>query len=202
MLIPIGTGFSQNLGIVKINSCNYFCEKIDYLSVFKQYLLFNVTVQFTIMNYTDKAQDIYKRLIELPLANLGRIKGCTEEEIIFLENKYNINLPDSYKLYLELFGHGHGIIMDDVDILYGQVLNTTDYVKTRVFTEKNKPDKLPANIFVFASRYGEQFLFFDADLKEEDPPCYHYYWDNGEEITKYDESIWRFIELELELIES
>jgi SMI1 / KNR4 family (SUKH-1) len=154
------------------------------------------------MNYKDKAQDIYTRLIESSLAMPSQIKGCTEEEIIFLEHKYNIILPDSYKLFLRIFGHGHGhYMMEDLDILYDRILSITDFVNTRVFTERNKPDMLPSNIFVFASRYREQFFFFDTDLDEEDPPYYYYYWDNDEEIVKYDESMWCFIESELMIVE-
>jgi SMI1 / KNR4 family (SUKH-1) len=153
------------------------------------------------MNYKDQAQSIYKRLIESRWATPSQIKGCTEEEIIFLEHKYNIKLPESYKLFLRMLGHGHGYIMEDVDILYERILNETEYVNTRVFTEENKPSMLPVNIFVFASRYGEQFLFFDTDLDEEDPPYYYYYWEDGEEIVKYNESMWCFIESELMMME-
>jgi hypothetical protein len=81
------------------------------------------------------------------------------------------------------------------------LLHETEFVNTRVFTERNQPSMLPANIFVFAARYGDQFLFFDTDLNEEDPPYYYYYWDNDEEIVKYDESMWCFIESELMMME-
>ena len=153
------------------------------------------------MNYKDKAKDIYKRLIESRWATSIQIKGCTEEEIIFIEHKYKIKLPESYKLFLRMFGHGCGYIMEDIDVLYDRILNETEYVNTRVFAEGDKLKMLPANIFVFASRYGEQFLFFDTDLNEEDPPYYYYYWEDGEEIVKYDESMWCFIESELMMME-
>ena len=45
-------------------------------------------------------------------------------------------------------------------------------------------------------RYGEQFTFFIADGKQDDPPIHFYYEGNGE-FSQVCDSIWELFESEL-----
>ena len=128
----------------------------------------------------DRADCLKRGIIENGLGRESDIKGCTESEILELENKYDIVLPLSYKVFLKNFGHGlGGTIMKDCDILYKDVFLLTDIVKNEILIEEGDPT-LPEKAFVYSGRYNEQFLFFNADGLVEEPETYYYMIDDTE----------------------
>lgn len=145
----------------------------------------------------DKAIKLKEKIIKQAVGYSDLIKGCSESEILKLEQKYNIVLPPSYKIFLKFFGHGlGGRVMNDCDILYGDIFSLTDTIRNEVLIEEGDP-VLPDKAFVFSGRYNEQFMFFDASgLKRE--PDVMYYMIDEDNFSKIGESVFDIIESEVE----
>ena len=64
---------------------------------------------------------------------------------------------------MSVFGRRAGRFLRDVDIFYPAVLELR-LVLEELLSDDDGTEllSLPANAFVFAMRYGEQFMFFDA----------------------------------------
>lgn len=144
----------------------------------------------------DRAMRLKKDILHQNLGNPKWIKGCSEFEILSSERKYDVILPLSYKVFLRNFGHGlGGRVMKEIDILYNNILDLTNVIKNEVLIEEGDP-VLPNKSFVFAGRYNEQFMFFNADGSEEDPAVF-YYMINDEKFRKIGDSIFDILEDEV-----
>ncbi|MEM8718336.1 MAG: SMI1/KNR4 family protein [Cyanobacteria bacterium P01_G01_bin.39] len=131
------------------------------------------------MNKTnnDRAANLKKQIIKQGIGRPDLIKGCSEPEISKLEQKYNVIFPQSYKIFLKNFGHGlGGVIMKECDILYNDAFELTNVLRNEILIEEGDP-VLPDKAFVFAGRYNEQFMFFDASGLIEEPPIFLYMID-------------------------
>ncbi|BAZ45677.1 hypothetical protein NIES4102_27030 [Chondrocystis sp. NIES-4102] len=149
---------------------------------------------------TLRAANLKNMMLDLGLANPHLIKGCSKQEIINLESEYNVTLPNSYKVFLENFGHGlEGRVMNDIDILYDQVLPLTSIARNQILIDEGDP-VLPEKAFVFCMRYGEQFMFFDASGLVEEPPIF-YYMENDTAFKKVGDSIFDILEGEINFSE-
>lgn len=148
-------------------------------------------------NLIDRAMSLKNNILHQALGNPEWIKGCSESEILLLENKYDVILPLSYKVFLRNFGHGlGGGIMKEIDILYDKIFNLTNVIRNEVLVDEGDP-VLPNKAFVFAGRYNEQFMFFNADGLEEEPSIFYYMIDD-EKFRKIGDSIFDILESEIE----
>jgi len=140
-----------------------------------------------------RAKSLKSKMLELNLARPDLIKGCPEKEISELEKKCNVILPKSYKVFLENFGHGlGGRVMNDIDILYNQISGLANLLRNELLIDEGDPC-LPEKAFVFASRYEEQFMFFDASGLVEEPPIF-YYMENDIAFKKVGNSIFDILD--------
>lgn len=148
--------------------------------------------------FTTRAITLKKIMIELGIAEPSLIKGCNYQEITQLEKENNVAFPKSYKVFLKYFGHGlGGRVMNDIDILYKDIFGLTDILRNEVLIEKEDP-VLPKNAFVFAARYGEQFMFFDSNNLQDESPIF-YYMENDKNFTQIGNSIFDALEKEIQL---
>lgn len=147
-----------------------------------------------------RAVNLKNMMLNLGLANPNLIKGCSKQEITKLERENNVIFPQSYKVFLENFGHGlGGRVMNDVDILYDQVFPLTSIARNEILIEEGDPI-LPEKAFVFSMRYGEQFMFFDASGLIEEPPIFYYMADDTA-FKKVGDSIFDILEGEIDFSE-
>ena len=145
----------------------------------------------------NKAIELKEKIVKQGLGSSELIKGCSESEILKLESKYNVILPQSYKIFLKFFGHGlGGRVMNDCDILYDDIFSLTDTIRNEILIEEGDP-VLPDKAFVFSGRYNEQFMFFDASGLENEPNIMYYMIDE-DNFRKIGESVFDIIESELE----
>lgn len=150
------------------------------------------------IDFEKKALTLKDLMIKTGVANPNLIKGCSREEIIQIEQENNVTLPTSYKVFLKNFGHGlGGRVMYDIDILYPKILGLTDFLRNEVLIEEDDPS-LPEKAFVFAARYEEQFMFFEASGLVEEPPILYYKIDDRE-FTSINKTIFDILEKEIEL---
>ena len=173
-------------------------EVLELLEPYKT----NLRPPIPIENWSNK---IVKRLIDIGYRE-SNFKGCSEEEITALEKAQNVKLPKSYKEFLRLMGHGAGGFMSASDhweytcnILYDDWFGLNHYK----LSEEDKDNercinshqkycrKIPANLFVFASRLGHDRLCFVADGINENPEIYNL--NEFDELSYHCPSIWNFV---------
>lgn len=106
--------------------------------------------------------------------------GCTQPEIAALESKYQVQLPSSYRRYLELIGHRSGRLFtsDHAAAFYPYVLNLTAELLTDL-PELEAPSTfaLPQGALLINGRLGDQFEFIICNGAVESGVYYFNTWD-------------------------
>lgn len=150
--------------------------------------------------FADRAKQLKAYIIEQNIGISDLIRGCSKSEIIKLEQKYQILLPESYKVFLENFGHGlGGRIMNDCDILYNDIFDLTNTARNEILVEDGDPT-LPEKAFVFMGRYKEQFWFFDVDGTTKEPSIYDFHVDDAK-FNKTPYSVFDYLESEAKFLQ-
>lgn len=104
------------------------------------------------------------------LATRDELQGCSEEEIEQLEKHIGAKLPQSYREFLALMGHGAGIFHRGSNYLYKDLFDLTNLAKE---TLRDGPFELPNDAFVIFSHQGCIFAYFKL-FDGDDPPIYTY----------------------------
>jgi SMI1 / KNR4 family (SUKH-1) len=137
-----------------------------------------------------------ERLTSAGIALLREIFPCSEDDIQLLEKEAGYRLPRSYRAFLEIAGRGAGDFMSDLTVYYPKIRGLTNRIRIKLDTILN----LPPSTFVFMDRMGETFCYFELSASD-DPPVY--YWsEKTESVQKAFDSIWGFIESELQSAET
>jgi len=108
-----------------------------------------------------------KNLINKPLI------GCTEEEIVKLEEKVGFKLPETYKQFLLAAGHESGRLFQGTVVHYIDLIEIQEWAKA-LLEENHNPIALPNSSFVFSMHQGYEIKFFDVDMGE-NPPVFLWY---------------------------
>jgi hypothetical protein len=139
-------------------------------------------------------ENLTSRLLQSGLCSPSSLRGCTAKEIRAIETSFGRALPGEYKKLLGIMGKGAGDFISDVTMYFPAIVKLTD--KSRELLREVDVD-LPPDAFVFASRYGEQLLFFHVKPDDDDPPIYRWHDERPKVFKKVFTSIWAFIEEEL-----
>lgn len=115
---------------------------------------------------------VKKQLIELKLASPDELLGCTEDEVVELEEKLGILLPKAYQEFLLFMGHGAGRFLRGSDYFFKDLLVLKHWALA-LLEENNFPESLPEDAFVFLMHQGYQFSFFRVS-QGDNPPTYYY----------------------------
>ena len=99
------------------------------------------------------------RLESSHIATAADLVGCSKEEISTLEAKYQIQLPHTYKKYLQLMGHQSGRLFtfDHMAVFYRYVLSMTGDLRQEWLAENIPPENfiLPTDALIISGRLGE-----------------------------------------------
>jgi hypothetical protein len=137
------------------------------------------------------AKVLVARLISNGIAHPSEIRGCSEADLLALEQESGVTLPMAYREFMMTVGRGAGKFLQDVTVFYPDIKKLTQEVVNEL------PNiKLPSGAFVFLQRLGEVFLYFVADGSSADPPIYR--WSERRGVAEACESIWVFIGQELD----
>lgn len=120
-------------------------------------------------NWIDNLAD---GLIEIGLATPETIAGCSDEELLEVEKFYNLKLPQVYKDYMRKFGKASGKFLEECGIYYDDLFDGRDAAETLL--NNNTDYKLKQSDFVFITRYGYQFWYFNTEDGNPNPPVYRY----------------------------
>ena len=151
-------------------------------------------------NLIIRADILRNRIIKLGFASSEDIKGCSQDEILALETSCGLKLPDSYKVFLSYFGHScGGRVMSDIEYKYKSLLSLQEEWQ-RLQSFDCFP-KIPANTFLWSTRYREQFMFFEVVDPEIDPVIF--YWsDDDNNFRKVADSIFEILDEEIMVVET
>ena len=110
------------------------------------------------------------------------IRGCSPQELVDLEARLNLRLPDTYKQFLLTMGHQAGALFRGTDIFYRHLAGLRGMAE-ELLREDETSFELPDDAFVFAVHQGYQFMYFHTlSGTDDDPAIYHY--EEGEGMPK------------------
>jgi hypothetical protein len=96
------------------------------------------------------------------------LQGCTEEDLVRLERKFSLRLPQTYREFMLAMGRSAGDFLlqwdYSIDVVAGLRTNL-DAAMQRCHVNTSTP----ASVFVFASHQHSIFFFFDTAMGD-DPP--------------------------------
>jgi len=115
------------------------------------------------------------------LCKPGEVRGCTEEEIEWLEQKVGLCLPLAYKSYLRAMGKGAGDLFVGTDIFLLQVPGLSADAAD-VLRELDPSLQLPPDAFVFGSHQGYIFYYLRTLPPEDNPPVYGFTDDESPKL--------------------
>lgn len=107
------------------------------------------------------------------LSSWWRTRGCWKSEISRIESNFDVILPGIYVDFLRVMGRSAGAFLSDTRIFISDLTGIRPRLK-RVLDADGGPFHLPKETFVFASRYGDIFYFFDTADYYDDPPIFAY----------------------------
>ena len=109
-----------------------------------------------------------KKLISLIESNGLTVKGCTVEQLLYLEKRYG-ELPKYYKLFLSLIGEASGDFKKGTDILFKDI---DDINECTIELMQENGICIPLGLFSFLLHQGYSALFFIE--RNDDPYVYCY----------------------------
>jgi hypothetical protein len=114
--------------------------------------------------------------LDLQSAGLVRptdLTGCNPDDILALEQKFGITLPETYCDWLRVMGRGAGHYLEGSDAFYPRLLELRSSAE-ELLIENGRPFFLPQDAFVFLMHQGYQFLYFRTAPPDADPPVILY----------------------------
>jgi hypothetical protein len=120
------------------------------------------------------------RLINSGVASPTELVGCSDDEIERLERKYEVRLPTSYRLFLQVMGHKSGRLFthDHVSTSYSEVLGLTEkQIQFWQETPESERVMLPADALVILNRLGEQWLCIRCTGSDDAVVLYYSEWE-------------------------
>lgn len=135
----------------------------------------------------------YFDFIKNHLPRLSKARGCTEEEIIQLEQKHQLQLPAAYKEYLRLFGKNTGGLLEGFYTTIDEVKQNAATIEfDMVNTDHSHQFKITPGMFFFGQWQGT-VLYFICDGNE-NPPVYMV--ESLDDIVPYTKTFTDFVRAE------
>jgi len=120
-------------------------------------------------------------LVKNDLLSGKEILGVSDDDLVVIENKFNVKLPQEYIDFLSIFGCKSGKLFAADYIHYPHVLDF-QLSLNEFLVEESIDFELPKNSHVFLDYQGFYFLYFICDGND-DPIVYSFDADNGVEMA-------------------
>lgn len=125
---------------------------------------------------------MFKNLTKLnnQINELGDFVGLTEAQILDIEEKFNVKLPNAYKEFLTYFGANQRGTIRSYHMTYPQLLDVRSDAVLDTFADDRMIEsdkiKFSNSDYFFAQWQGAHYFFFDLSKTdiEDDPPVYAY----------------------------
>ena len=86
------------------------------------------------MKENNWVDNLAARLVETGIATMETINGCSEEELLDIEQFYSLKLPEAYKDYMRKFGKASGDFLGECGIYYPNILKNRRRATTTTLT--------------------------------------------------------------------
>jgi hypothetical protein len=134
----------------------------------------------------ERFQRLLRRMEESNIASACDLVGCSEQEVLELEARYCLKLPQTYALYLRVMGHRSGRLFtsDHMAVFYRNVLEMTsqarqDWSECQAEDGSGPPVNfdLPTDALLIAGRLGDQFEFVRCQGQDDSLVWYFNTWE-------------------------
>jgi hypothetical protein len=115
---------------------------------------------------------VIEQLQSFKLVTLSEFLPCDRVEVSRLETQLANLLPEAYREFLLLMGHGAGDFLSGSDCFFQHLPHLQIWAK-ELLRENNFSEDLPKDAFVFYMHQGYQFSFFRL-TEGGNPPTYSY----------------------------
>lgn len=122
---------------------------------------------------------IVELLVSKNIAKRKEIRGCSEEEITYLEKHFSLSFPKIYRDFLLTLGHGAGDFFIGIDIYYNSLIGIKEGAY-ELLEECPVDYKIPHDAMVCTMYQGYQFMYFRVS-EGENPPVYWYMEGDSQE---------------------
>ena len=147
-------------------------------------------------------EKLLKRIFELGLAAPEELVGCSDKEISYVEEKYQVKLPESYKEFLRTMGKRFGRLVDtnEYRIDYDSVITMTE--EEQKFIDECKAEgeniaDLPNNTIIILGR-SDNTQFYLIEAQGNTDSAVFYYNSDTEVVEKEFDSFWDVLEMFIE----
>ena len=96
---------------------------------------------------------------------------CTPEEVAKLEADLHVKLPAAYRAFLLLMGNGPDPILVGTECTIGDLYRLGEGAE-ELLAEDGNSFALTPDAFVFLMHQGYQFMYFQCDAANDDPPVF------------------------------
>lgn len=107
-------------------------------------------------------------------------QGCSDKQVVHLEQTLEINLPSDYVDYLMLVGLGAGSFLNGTSAFYNDLFELKKYA-IELLEENNITNFLKQSDFVFSMHQGYEFIYLDT-LKGNLSPIFQFVEGNNDAI--------------------
>ena len=144
-------------------------------------------------------QQLKEKMIAARIARGNNLVGCTEEEIVYLENKYGGVFPSSYRDIISLMGYDAGYAINDSQcgFFIDQMIDEIDSLKQCIEEDRIEGwevEPLPNNFWPIYQVYdatGEiNFIYLNSGV---DCPVYRYFYGDSTSIEIVWDSVWSWM---------
>ena len=119
----------------------------------------------------DEVDEVIGQLAVGGVVAPASVRGCSDADIVALENELGVTLPRTYRSFLAKMGKSAGDFLCGTDFLYPD-LPLRRYAED-LLSDSEEPLALEPDDFVFAMHQGYSFLFFRCGISD-DPPVFLY----------------------------
>ncbi|WP_295620390.1 SMI1/KNR4 family protein, partial [Chamaesiphon sp. GL140_3_metabinner_50] len=122
-------------------------------------LLFDLIIEYGIKNKIIIPNDIH---------------CASSNDILYIENKFNVSLPSTYKYFLAIYGNGNGQLIDNTFLEYlPNLLSLREDVQEMIEEDvATVYDPIPNDAFFFASTLSAHYWYFICN-ENIDPDVYY-----------------------------
>jgi hypothetical protein len=125
------------------------------------------------------------------------LTGCSRQQITKIEQKLQINFPNTYVDYLLLMGKNAGQFMMGSSAFIDDLIEMQENASELLDGNDFKP--LPENAFVFFMHQGYQFALFHL-TEGDNPPIYYYYEGrNIDDFERAEDSLTDFLAKQIKM---
>lgn len=120
----------------------------------------------------NNVEDAFLSIVHTGKIAKSSLVGCTDDEILKVEEHFHCHLPQAYREFLLIAGKGAGKLFRGTDIFYPRVLELQAEAN-ELLAELELTGLLPNDAKVFCMHQGYELNYFEPT--SDDPPVFQFF---------------------------